>query len=357
MLDFRGLVSQQGLNIAWSAVDTVEFSRIGAVGAGEASGFEGVIGTSQGDIIQGSTGNDRINGHLGADSLFGGGGDDFIFFDFADGMNVNGGTGRDVAVALGDIGVTVDMAAQGLECVIGCDGDDTIVVSGASKSLFAAGGAGADTFHLVFGDEESPRVLWGGAGADTFIFEEGMHGGIAVVSIAGLTEEAFARLTLDDLDLGGLPLNEFRAIILNPDASDRFVVLARNTTPRLTWKAAFSGRTVLTSSRRGWGAPFPSRGTMRPTGRPRSWRKSNGTTWRTFCPSVGGLEPGTRGMSSSMTHAIRPIRHARWGTSPPTTKTRSTSSCGRKRFPTMGLGTGRSSSSEALSAGGSCPAT
>lgn len=156
--------------------------------------FEAAQGGDGSDVMLGSDRAEYLLGNSGADRLFGGGGDDFIFFD------------------------------------AGCDGDDTIIVSGASESLFAAGGAGADTFHLAFGDEESPRVLWGGAGADTFIFDGGatsgfaMTGGIAVVSIPGLTEAAFAKLTLADLDLAGLPLNEFRAIIINPDALDRFEV-------------------------------------------------------------------------------------------------------------------------------------
>ena len=41
--------------------------------------------------------------------------------------------------------------------------------------------------------------MWGGAGADTFVFAEGMYGGIAVVSIPGLTEEMFATLPLASL--------------------------------------------------------------------------------------------------------------------------------------------------------------
>jgi hypothetical protein len=50
-----------------------------------------------------------------------------------------------VAVALGQDGVTVDMAAQGLECVIGCDGADTITIGEANSGLIAAGGDGSDT--------------------------------------------------------------------------------------------------------------------------------------------------------------------------------------------------------------------
>lgn len=128
------------------------------------------------DSISGTGKDDVIFGGSGTDSLFGGGGDDFIFFDFADGMNVNGGTGRDVAVALGDTGVTVDMAAQGLECVIGCDKDDTIWVTAADQPVFAAGGGGSDRFILDNLEAQGPRILWGGAGGGSFRVPERRSG-------------------------------------------------------------------------------------------------------------------------------------------------------------------------------------
>lgn len=152
------------------------------------------------DTITGTGADDVLFGNAGADFLFGDGGDDFFVFDFEDDSNVYGGSGRDVAVALGQDGVTVDMAAQGLECVIGCDGADTITIGEANSGLFAAGGDGSDTFLVTNGDgwiEGGPRVLWGGSGADTFDFERASYAyGIAVVQIDGLTEEMFAGLTL-----------------------------------------------------------------------------------------------------------------------------------------------------------------
>ena len=188
------------------------------------AGFEAARGGDGSDVMLGGDDAEYLLGNEGADRLFGGGADDFIFFDAED-TAVEGGAGRDVAVALGTQGVTVDMAAQGLECVIGCDGADTITVAGAEDCLFAAGGGGADTFNMVWGEgDEGPRVMWGGAGADTFVFDDGMNGGIAVVGIAGLTEELFASLTLADLGLGNLNLDLFRAIIINPDEQDRVII-------------------------------------------------------------------------------------------------------------------------------------
>jgi Ca2+-binding RTX toxin-like protein len=189
--------------------------------------IECVLGNEGMDEIHGDDDENVLFGAGGADRLFGGGGDDFIFFDEADGANVNGGAGRDVAVAVGQDGVTVDMLDQGLEVAIGGGGADLITVGEADSGLFAAGGGSGDRFIVTNGDgfiEGGPRVLWGGSGADTFEFEWASYArGIAVVQIDGLTEETFSSLTLADLGLGDLDLSMFQAIILNPDQDDRFL--------------------------------------------------------------------------------------------------------------------------------------
>jgi hypothetical protein len=190
--------------------------------------FENAFGTSNNDTITGDDEANGINGHLGADHLFGGGGDDFIFFDAADGGNVNGGDGRDVAVALGEGAVTVDMHAQQLEVVIGGGGADDITISGSDQPQMAAGGGNSDTFHVTYDDVDAPKVLWGGAGADVFDFtlsnpESCEQFGIAVVRIDGLTAESFAQLTLADLGLGDIDLSKIDAIIINPDQGDVFL--------------------------------------------------------------------------------------------------------------------------------------
>jgi hypothetical protein len=185
------------------------------------NGDDYLWGLDGADFLAGGGGKDSLIGGSGSDVLDGGGADDFIFFDAEDTV-VNGGSGRDVAVALGQDGVTVDMAAQGVECVIGCDGADTIFVTEDGQPVFAAGGGGSDHFILDNLEAHAPRILWGGDGADVFQFQNGGQVGLAVVRIDGLTEEAFSRLTLADLGLGDLDLSQISAIIINPDASDRF---------------------------------------------------------------------------------------------------------------------------------------
>lgn len=185
-----------------------------------ATGYADKIkGNASDNIIHGGGGDDWISGGTGADALFGGGADDFIFFDAED-TEVNGGSGRDVAVAVGQTGVAVNMAAQELEVVIGSDGADVISLTG-QNTLFAAGGDGSDTFVI---GSDAPTVIWGGAGADSFVFADGFASDIAVLSIPGLTERGFASLSLEDLNLGGLNLEAFRTIIINPDSGDRVIL-------------------------------------------------------------------------------------------------------------------------------------
>lgn len=224
-VDFSGLEDLVSVNLTSGTATSSENGTpvgIGNIAHVTGTAFDDKIsGNGTANHLNGGAGDDWINGGAGADSLLGSGGDDFIFFDAEDGANVVGGEGRDVAVAVGQAGVTVDLLAQGLEVVVGRDGADTIAMGGSVDILFAAGGDGADTFVIGHSETEATRVIWGGGGADTFVFADGVGGGIAVVTVAGLTEEKFASLTIDDLDLGGLNLGAFRAVILNPEASDR----------------------------------------------------------------------------------------------------------------------------------------
>lgn len=189
--------------------------------------FENIVGTAQNDILTGDDNANGINGHLGADELFGGGADDFIFFD-ADDTEVYGGAGRDVAVALGTDGVTVNMAAQGLECVIGGDGADVITVGGQGN-VMVAGGGGADSIIVTYGNGQDTRILWGSddSAADEFLFvnsgEAGAQLGLLVVTVAGLTSRNFADFDLSKLNLpASFNWGAIDAVIINPDSNDQY---------------------------------------------------------------------------------------------------------------------------------------
>jgi hypothetical protein len=202
---------------------------IGEIAHVTGTGYDDKIkGNASDNIIHGGGGADWISGGSGADALFGGGADDFIFFDAEDGANVYGGDGRDVAVALGQAGVTVNMAAQELECVIGGDGADHFVLN-SGQTLMAAGGGGADTFEIHYDGSTDACILWGGddTSADVFNFvnsgeySDSFQAGILVVSATGLTAENFSTL---DLSMLGLPASfdwgKIDAVIINPGPED-----------------------------------------------------------------------------------------------------------------------------------------
>lgn len=186
--------------------------------------FENVVGSSFEDTITGNASNNILYGGEGADSLSGGAGDDILIFD-ADDTLVDGGAGRDVGIVSGEAGVTVDLAASGLEVVVGSVGADNFTLdSTGSTVLMAAGGAGGDTFTVNGG---GTTVVWGGAGADIFNINEegGSPHGILTVNVEGLTADNFADFNLDMLDLGaGFNWDAIDMVVLNPDSEDRFFV-------------------------------------------------------------------------------------------------------------------------------------
>ncbi len=184
------------------------------------NGLVYVVGAGN-DTVSGTGSNDVIFGGAGTDALFGEGGDDFIFFDAADGANVNGGDGRDVAVAVGQDGVTVDMGIQSLEVLIGGLGADSIVFRGAEEQM-AAGGGGNDTFTLDFGEGNGLRTIWGGGGADEILAVSPNFLGVMVATVTGLTVENFHLFDRSMLGLGeSFDWSAIDLLILNPDAGDR----------------------------------------------------------------------------------------------------------------------------------------
>ena len=116
------------------------------------------------DVLTGGAGDDWLHGGEGADTLRGGAGNDVLFVDaddFADG-DVDGGAGFDIALVVGYEAVTIDLAAHGLEAVIGGGGDDSLSTSG-TDGVALLGEGGDDTLTGGDGDD----MLAGGEGADT----------------------------------------------------------------------------------------------------------------------------------------------------------------------------------------------
>jgi Ca2+-binding RTX toxin-like protein len=186
-------------------------------------GDDTITGTSKGDVIFGGVGADRLNGK---------GGDDFLFFDAQDTF-VRGGTGHDTAIVATVDAVKVNLTTMQVESFVGNAGADTIAAGDAADAQFIAGGNGADIFRIGYGAGQGPRIVWGGEGVDRFylmspsgdaVNAATTPAGILAVTVAGLTAANFAGLTLAQLGLDSIDLSKIAAIVLNPEATDRFYV-------------------------------------------------------------------------------------------------------------------------------------
>ena len=157
--------------------------------------IEAVQGTSQGDIIRGSSVANRLRGHDGNDTFEGLGGDDFI----------DGGDGNDTAEFSGNFADYSISAPDGNGeiTVVGLDGTDTLkdierlrfndglfdaitfatldedqIIDGDGTANALVGGSGNDTLTGNGGDDtltgnEGNDILVGGAGADVYVWAQG----------------------------------------------------------------------------------------------------------------------------------------------------------------------------------------
>src|SRR2546427_1608999 len=117
------------------------------------------------DSLTGSAGDDWLIGGAGSDKLSGGPGDDVLFIDAEDRQaDIDGGDGKDMAIATGSAGVVFDLGAAHVEVAQGGEGNDTLFASGAD-AIIAGGGAGNDVVEGGPGDD----LLGGGPGADVVL--------------------------------------------------------------------------------------------------------------------------------------------------------------------------------------------
>ncbi|WP_159719078.1 calcium-binding protein [Geminicoccus flavidas] len=151
--------------------------------SGDAAGdrffdIENVMGSSFGDMLQGSSGANRFDGgngddHMiadaGADMYVGGDGVDSVNYVYSGAINVNMDTNQSSGgLAAGD-------KFYGVERIYATGGADTVTGNGLDNILYGlsgldrlSGGAGKDT--LVGGSQLD--ILTGGSNADTFVWTE-----------------------------------------------------------------------------------------------------------------------------------------------------------------------------------------
>ena len=114
------------------------------------------------DTVSGGDGNDMLFGDIGADRLSAGAGDDILYIDGSD-LQYDGGDGFDIVYIATGTGMSIDMAATGLEFVIDfAGGANTIDASGLGIGANVFTGAGND----VITGSDNADVLWGLGGSD-----------------------------------------------------------------------------------------------------------------------------------------------------------------------------------------------
>jgi Ca2+-binding RTX toxin-like protein len=130
------------------------------------------------DKLTGGAGDDWLAGDAGSDTLSGGDGDDTLVIDAQDAqVNLNGGTGFDMAVVTGIAAVSLDLGATGIEAVVGGAGNDNLRTSGAGRVILAGGGGNDSLTGSVAGDllygGTGDDALKGGRGNDVYVFNRG----------------------------------------------------------------------------------------------------------------------------------------------------------------------------------------
>jgi Ca2+-binding RTX toxin-like protein len=130
-----------------------------------------VVGSSYGDVIEGTGRRDRINAGPGPDVVRGRGGADIIVVD-----TTHRGFGGDADQVWGGDGADRITAGRGDDRLSGGAGPDWIEDRGHSNDLLI-GGPGDDTLTGEIGDTDKPQNFSGGRGVDTLeLYSDAING-------------------------------------------------------------------------------------------------------------------------------------------------------------------------------------
>lgn len=214
---YRRVATELGYNIEFETGETLRFAELDGIGAIDVDltegWFSGAVGDDRDnvlsaldhtlavriaggvgdDTIVGGLGDDFLVGDAGADQLDGGAGNDVLYFDQLDTV-VQGGSGSDTAIFVGDGSVVFDLATSSIEISHGGSGNDEFSAENGDYAVRIYGGDGADALtgsiysDILSGDGGNDH-FWGSNGDDTLL------GGAGHDTILGGTGE--------DLALGG----------------------------------------------------------------------------------------------------------------------------------------------------------
>lgn len=136
-----------------TANETLDAGKLGVNNVYAGSGNDILIAAQTGSWLVGGGGSNTYQG--------GAGNDVFVISAKDNSANIHGNGGTDTAIIVGDKGVTLNMAQDGLTIAEGGGGDD-VIESGGRQSVFIKGGEGND-------------ILIGGAGNDVIVGGSGQN--------------------------------------------------------------------------------------------------------------------------------------------------------------------------------------
>jgi Ca2+-binding RTX toxin-like protein len=168
---------------------------------GGGSGQDVINGLAGNDTLYGNEGDDLLNGGADNDSLLGGADNDTL--DGGSGNDVlNGEAGDDTATYLSaDAGVTVSLAAEGIQNTGGAGNDTLVAIENLIGSGFADTLTGSDGANALYGNAGND-VLNGGLGNDTLDGGEGdntLNGGSGTDTVSYALATSGVQVDLDPL--------------------------------------------------------------------------------------------------------------------------------------------------------------
>jgi len=178
------------------------------------AGNDTIFGLGGNDTLLGGSGEDNLHGGAGADTLNGGADNDNLYGDAQD--TFIGGDGYDTIwmTDLDTAGISVNMAAAGIERIYATNRADTLDGSGTTVGIVLYGFAGADTLlggsgsdYLYAGYEAvQSGLVRGGAGYDYLIHDSNsLYTGTLTINMATLqVEGVFGSARAEVINAAGL---------------------------------------------------------------------------------------------------------------------------------------------------------
>ena len=134
-------------------------------------GVRNAYGGAGNDTLTGDANANWLAGGAGSDIFNGGAGDDVLLIDAFDlQANIHAGAGMDMAVIVGDLGVTLNITQAEIEIVQGGRGSD-VFIGGGRSSVLVRGGDGDDIIiggaaNDALSGEDGSDLIDGGQGND-----------------------------------------------------------------------------------------------------------------------------------------------------------------------------------------------